>query len=163
MRRAVVFRLFSRITDEQGLYSSRLFSNETFYSSFTSDLRHARRRIYIESPFITKKRIDELLPILKGLRRRGIPVTVNTRCPDEHDGEYVGQASDGIRAMQELGVRVLYTVKHHRKLAVIDDVLWEGSLNILSQNNSCEIMRRIASSVLVEEMLRFTGATEYIT
>jgi len=103
-----------------------------------------------------------LLPIIEGLRYRGIEVTVNTRCPDEHDGEYIGQATDGIEAMQELGVRVLYTVRHHRKLAVIDDVLWEGSLNILSQNDSCEVMRRIVSSALADEMLRFTGAAKYV-
>ncbi len=157
-----MFRLFSRTTDTQGLCTSRLFNNETFYKTFTSDLRYARRRVYIESPFITKRRIDELLPIIEGLRYRGIEVTVNTRCPDEHDGEYIGQATDGIQAMQELGVRVLYTVKHHRKLAVIDDVLWEGSLNILSQNDSCEVMRRIVSSALADDMLRFTGAIKYV-
>lgn len=157
-----MFRLFSRTTDAQGLCTSRLFDSKTFYKTFTGDLRYAKRRVYIESPFITKRRIEELLPIIEGLRYREIEVVVNTRCPDEHDGEYVGQAADGIHAMQELGVRVLYTVKHHRKLAVIDDVLWEGSLNILSQNDSCEVMRRIVSSVLAEEMLRFTGATKYI-
>lgn len=152
-----MFSIFSRTTDTQGLCSSRLFDNETFYKSFTSDLRYARQRVYIESPFITKRRIDELLPVFERLRRRGIAVTINTRCPDEHDGEYIRQASDGIQAMQELGVKVLYTVKHHRKLAVIDDVLWEGSLNILSQNDSCEIMRRIKSRSLVMEMVRFLG------
>ncbi len=157
-----MFRLFSRTTDTQGLCASQLFNNETFYKTFTSDMRYARRRVYIESPFITKRRIDELLPIFEGLRYRDIEVTVNTRCPDEHDGEYIGQAIDGIQAMQELGVRVLYTVRHHRKLAVIDDVLWEGSLNILSQNDSCEVMRRIVSSALADEMLRFTGATKYV-
>lgn len=157
-----MFRLFSRTTDTQGLCTSRLFNNETFYKTFTSDLRYARRRVYIESPFITKRRIEELMPVIEGLRNRDIEVTVNTRCPDEHDGEYVNQAANGIQAMQELGVRVLYTVKHHRKLAVIDDVLWEGSLNILSQNDSCEVMRRIVSSALAEEMLRFTGATKYV-
>lgn len=152
-----MFRLFSRTTDTQGLCASRLFDNETFYKTFTSDLRYARRRIYIESPYITKRRIDELLPVFEILRQRNIEITVNTRCPDEHDGDYIRQASDGIQAMQELGIRVLYTVKHHRKLAVIDDVLWEGSLNILSQNDSCEIMRRIKSRSLVMEMVRFLG------
>jgi len=162
-RRIVMFRsLFSHTIDTKGLASSRLFDNKTFYKTFTDDLRYARQRVYIESPFITKKRIEELLPVFERLRHRGIAITVNTRCPDEHDGEYIGQASDGIQAMQELGIKVLYTVKHHRKLAVIDDVLWEGSLNILSQNDSCEIMRRILSSILAEEMLQFTDAMKYV-
>lgn len=99
-----MFRLFSRTTDTQGLCGSRLFNNESFYKSFTSDLRYAKQRVYIESPFITKRRIDELLPAFEGLRRRGIAVTVNTRCPDEHDGEYVRQASDGFTLSSKMTV-----------------------------------------------------------
>jgi hypothetical protein len=109
-----MIRLFPRNTDTQGLCSSRLFSNKDFYKTFTSDLRYAKRRVYIESPFITERRISDLLPMLEVLRRNNIAVTVNTRCPDEHDGDYIDQAIAGIHAMQELGVRVLYTVKHHR-------------------------------------------------
>lgn len=158
-----MYKLFSRRYDMQSLSASRLFDNDTFYKTFNTDLYCARQRVYIESPFITTRRIQGLLPILAKLRQRGVQVVVNTRCPDEHEGEYIAQASDAIRGMQELGVRVLYTVKHHRKLAVIDNVLWEGSLNILSQNDSCEIMRRIVSSALSEEMLRFTGANKYVS
>lgn len=59
--------------------------------------------------------------------------------------------------MQELGIEVLRTLGHQRKLAIIDDnVLWEGSLNILSQYDSCEVMRRIKSDVAVKEMVMFT-------
>lgn len=157
-----MFSLLSRKHNMQSLSTSTLFDNDTFYKTFNTDLYCARQRVYIESPFITTRRIQGLLPILTKLRQRGVQVVINTRCPDEHEGEYVAQASDAISAMQELGVRVLYTVKHHRKLAVIDDVLWEGSLNILSQNDSCEIMRRIVSSALSDEMLRFTGANKYV-
>ena len=58
--------------------------------------------------------------------------------------------------MQEIGIKVFYTIKHHRKLAIIDEeILWEGSLNILSQGDSCEIMRRTVSSSLVYQMLCF--------
>jgi hypothetical protein len=59
--------------------------------------------------------------------------------------------------LQSIGVEVLYTGGHHRKLAIIDrQILWEGSLNILSQNESCEVMRRIESDELAMQMLQFT-------
>ena len=154
--------LLFRRADAQGLCASQLFDNDTFYGAFTRDLRCARRRVYIESPFITTKRLERLLPIFEKLRRRGVRVTVNTRCPNEHDGEYTKHAVSAVETMQELGVTVLYTVKHHRKLAVIDDVLWEGSLNILSYSDSCEMMRRIDSAALADEMLRFTKASKYV-
>lgn len=138
--------------------SSQLFDNETFYDAFVNDLRHAERNVLIESPFITTRRMDVLLPTLIKLRQKGVHIIVNTRNPDEHDYEYTAQATATVRAMQEIGVKVLYSVKHHRKLAVIDeDILWEGSLNILSQNDSCEIMRRTKSRELANQVMRFIG------
>lgn len=139
--------------------NSALFDNNTFYKVFERDLRRARQSVIIESPFITSRRMDHLLPILMKLCQKGVRVVVNTRCPEEHNEEYAIQAEDAVAAMQDLGVRVFYTVKHHRKLAVIDDeILWEGSLNILSQSDSCEIMRRTASIEQVNSMLQFIDA-----
>lgn len=138
--------------------NSALFDNNTFYKAFERDLRRATQSVIIESPFITRRRMDHLLPILMKLRRRGVRVVVNTRCPEEHNEAYAIQAEDAVAAMQEIGVRVFYTVRHHRKLAVIDDeILWEGSLNILSQSDSCEIMRRSVSLAIVQQLTAFIG------
>jgi len=145
------------------LLSSHLYNNETFYKAFEKDIRRAKEFVVIESPFITMKRTDALLPIITKLRSRGVRVAVNTRHPDEHDYPYSLQAEEAVRRLQELGVRVMYTVKHHRKLAIIDDeILWEGSLNILSQNDSCEIMRRSVSTQLANQMLSFIGARRWL-
>lgn len=146
------------------LLSSRLYDNRNFYKVFGKDLRHARHSVIIESPFITAKRMEELLPILRKLRQRGVRITVNTRDPKEHDdAEYEYQAASAVYEMQELEITVLYTVKHHRKLAIIDgEILWEGSLNILSQIDSCEIMRRTASQQLANDMVRFIGAGRWL-
>lgn len=60
--------------------------------------------------------------------------------------------------MHKLGVTVLFTGKLHRKIAITDnEILWEGSLNILSQSDSCEIMRRIVSCELSEQTVQFIG------
>lgn len=72
------------------------------------------------------------------------------------------QAQDTINMLLDLGVGVLFTGGHHRKLAIIDrNVLWEGSLNILSQNSSCEIMRRIDSRLIALQMLAFIKLNDY--
>lgn len=142
--------------------NSALFDNNTFYKAFERDLRHARQSVVIESPFITRRRMEHLLPLLTKLRRKGIRIVVNTRNPEEHNEEYAIQAEGAVAAMQYMGVKVLYTVKHHRKIAIIDEeVLWEGSLNILSQGDSCEIMRRTYSVESANEMTRFVGANRW--
>ena len=140
----------------------KMFDEQSFYRAFEKDLYLARRSVIIESPFITLRRIDELLPVLTKLRRKGVAVTINTRNPIEHDAEYETQALVAIEQLQGLGVKVLYTVKHHRKLAIIDGmVAWHGSLNILSQHDSCEIMWRVASEGIADQLLGFIKLTKY--
>lgn len=137
------------------LNSSSLYDQSTFYNRFYKDLRSARRRVVIESPFITQRRSIPLLSTMSKLKKRGVEVVVNTKPIEEHDSEYQEQAIAIVEMIQDLGVRVLYTNGHHRKIAIIDDILYEGSLNILSQNDSCELMRRINDASSVREMLRF--------
>jgi phosphatidylserine/phosphatidylglycerophosphate/cardiolipin synthase-like enzyme len=145
------------------LLSSQLYDNTNFYKSFEKDVKSAQRSVLIESPFITTRRMNALLPIFRTLRQRGVQIVINTRNPEEHDEEYTYQARLAIYKMQELGITVLYTVKHHRKLAIIDkEILWEGSLNILSQNDSCEIMRRTESEGLARQMIEFVNVERYL-
>jgi len=155
-----LFRNF-RVTSSE-LVASQLFSQDKFYDAFSHDLKRAQARVIIESPFITVKRLNMLLPTLQRLRARGISVIVNTKPLDEHDQLLYEQALRSIAMLQEIGVTVLMTVGHHRKLAIIDDdILWEGSLNILSQNDSCEFMRRMQSPVLTGQMIRFICADKW--
>ena len=52
---------------------------------------------------------------------------------------------------------------HHRKLAIIDrQILWEGSLNILSQIKSREIMRRIEGDNYAQDMFNFLKLKRFI-
>lgn len=139
-----------------------LYDQDTFYRAFERDLLHARYQVIIESPFITTRRMTMLLPILARLRQRDVSIIINTRNPSEHDGNYYDQALEVIAMMQEMDVKVLYTTRHHRKLAIIDrEVLYEGSLNILSFSDSCEIMRRVVSSTEAMRLLKFIGMKKY--
>ena len=142
---------------------TQMYDEQSFYRAFQKDLYSARKIVIIESPFITLRRIEELLPVITELRRKGVSVTVNTRNPIEHEEEYEMQALVAIEKLQGLGVKVLYTVKHHRKLAIIDGTItWNGSLNILSQHDSCEIMWRVASKGIADQLLGFIKLTKYM-
>ena len=67
------------------------------------------------------------------------------------------QTWEAIKTLNKMKVKVrLYRSMHNRKLAVIDErIVWEGSLNILSQVYSSEIMRRIESPQMAVQLLRF--------
>lgn len=139
-----------------------LYDQDTFYKAFIRDLLQSENEVIIESPFITTKRMSTLLPTFAKLRSRNVRILINTRNPNEHDGDYYHQALEAIRELQELGVTVLYTAGHHRKLAILDrKIIYEGSLNILSFNDSCEIMRKIASDKAARQLCKFIAIDQY--
>lgn len=140
---------------------SQLYDQTDFYRAFELDLRSAQRRIVIESPFITERRLYSILPLIERAVRRSVVVTINTRNPDEHEPLMRNQALNCISTLQDLGASVIYTGALHRKIAILDDIVWEGSLNILSQSDSCEIMRRTESAEYVRQLVHFTKMTKW--
>lgn len=137
--------------------TSLLYDESTFYQAFMHDLERCGKEVIIESPFITSSRMEMLYPIFKRILDRGIKIHIVTRDPADHDEIIRYQATNEILYSTEMGINVvLLKGNHHRKLAVIDrKISWEGSLNILSQAYSKEIMRRIESKRLADELIRF--------
>ena len=145
-------------------YNSTLHDEKTFYQAFIKDLEKCQEEVIIESPFITSKRMETLSPIFNKLYNRGIKIYIITRDPKEHNEGYEIQSENEIEAFETTGIQVLLcTGNHHRKLAIIDrKVLWEGSLNILSQIRSREIMRRLEGGGFANDMFKFLNFGRYI-
>lgn len=145
-------------------FITSLYDEKTFYSTFLKDLDRCDHEVIIESPFITTERMKLFEPILKMLVSRGVKVFIVTRDPKEHSEGYEDQSEVAISFCEVLGVQVLLCAgNHHRKLAIIDrNILWEGSLNILSQTKSREIMRRLDGGGFAEDMFHFLKFGRYI-
>jgi hypothetical protein len=143
--------------------TSQLYDQGSFFGKFQGDIQACHKELIIESAFLTLKRVSTLLPTLAMLISRGVKVTVNTRWPEEHDDFMREQAFYGVGELQSVGVRVLYTTGLHRKLAILDrTIVWEGSLNILSQFDSCELMRRTESSDEADSLLNYVGLKRFL-
>lgn len=152
-------------TSGHDLIGSQLLNENSFYDRLMKDLKKCHSEIIIESPFITNRRLSLMLPVLQKLKEQNVRIAVNTRDPYEHTDEHQrDEAHKAVATLQRSGIHVLYTSGHHRKLAIIDrKILYEGSLNILSQNNSCEVMRRIESVNLSWQMTKFIGIDKVLT
>jgi phosphatidylserine/phosphatidylglycerophosphate/cardiolipin synthase-like enzyme len=153
-----MFSLFrKKQLPREDLVTSELYNENTFYKKFIADLQNCKKEIIIESPFITRYRMKLLYPIFVKLVIKGIKIYIITRNPLEHEGKYIFESEYEIRRFESICVQVLLCKgNHHRKLAIIDrEFLWEGSLNILSQTNSREIMRCIKSREITSEMINF--------
>lgn len=146
------------------LLTSTLYDETTYYASFIQGLKRSRKEVIVESPFVTTRRLGQLLQAFEKLKSQNVRIVVNMRDPGEHHDEYARYDSrQAVSQLQHMGVRVLYPGGHHRKLAILDrKILYEGSLNILSQNASCEVMRLIVSPQLAWQMLRIAKIDKFV-
>lgn len=149
------FHKSKRMNTEQ----SQLFDDRSFYKAFSKDYKSARKQIIIESPFISIRRSRELADITKKLIRRGVKVSVLTRAPESHTQLMASQSISGIEILRTAGVKVkCFKDLRHRKIAMIDnEILWEGSLNMLSHSNSKELMRRTVSEQQCRQVAKLTS------
>ncbi len=146
------------------LFTSQLYDEKTFYQTFLQDLEKCQNEVIIESPYITTKRIRTFDRLFKKLLQKGVEIYIITRDPKEHEVGMELQSEDAISWCEAIGIQILLcTGNHHRKLAILDrKILWEGSLNILSQTYSREIMRRIEDKKLTMQMFNFLKFAKFL-
>lgn len=137
---------------------STVFDEKDFYQNFLHDVFEAKQELILVSPFITAYRSEQMMPALVNAQKRGVKIFVLTRHPSNHTGQMVGEAQGAIKKLEEHNITVLPFKKSiHQKIAIVDrKVLWEGSLNILSQRDSGEYMRRFSGKgATAEQVLKF--------
>lgn len=141
---------------------------EHFYDYLFADLQKAKQRIVIFSPFITEKRLSQLLPHFYDAVNQGVQIIIITKALSDHKESEKATYAKCIKVLRDCGVHVIHKKNMHEKLIFIDnDILWNGSLNTLSFTGSTgEIMQRIknkhvfdlnAKNIDLEHMLSGIG------
>jgi uncharacterized protein YqfB (UPF0267 family) len=134
-----------------------LFNEVSFYTAFTKDVLAAKREVIIYSPFVSKYRAETVFGAVAKLTNRNIDVFIFTRPVAEYEARQRDQVRSVLAHFEELGAFV-YCLPGgiHEKIAIIDrEILWEGSLNILSQRSSREMMRRSVNETLAIQVLGY--------
>lgn len=133
--------------------TTAIFTEDEFWPAFAHDLRFARGRVLIQSPFLRATRVSMLSKHFRALISKGVVICLFVQEPrnwtdkrdtlDPETARSLDQWKSVIEMLEKLGTHVNVRKKIHAKLAVIDArFLWEGSLNILSHANTTEHMRR---------------------
>ncbi|MEI6498466.1 MAG: phospholipase D-like domain-containing protein [bacterium] len=143
----------------QARQNNNLFNEKNFYRSFINDMLSAKKEVIIYSPFVSKFRTDFLKSTINKLRHRNIEVFIFTRPINEYESLFQPQIECALKHYEEQGVNIFYLKGSiHEKLAIIDrEILWEGSLNILSQRASREMMRRNESENSAMQVIHYLG------
>ena len=134
--------------------SVRPFTQEGFHDAFRQDLLQAQNHVLILSPFLAVRRAMSYYAHLQDAVRRGCRLDICTKPERELDGDLREEYPRVVTALQHIGAAVHLRPAMHEKIAILDDdILWSGSLNILSHNRTSESMLRFTLPTLIQTVL----------
>ncbi|NSW89531.1 MAG: DEAD/DEAH box helicase family protein [Firmicutes bacterium] len=131
-----------------------IFDNKNFLTVFSNDISSAKSDIVIVSPYITKKRLSQMLSILMTGINNGAKLTVITRPETDYKERDRLTFEEMISSIKNTGASIIFKSNIHQKFAVIDQrIVWYGSINLLSFGNSEESIMRLDSLNIANELI----------
>lgn len=125
------------------------FPAEESFSAVEWDIARATRRVEVYCAFLSPTPVRTWGKVFAEARQRSIPVTVFTR-PDGGDRSNI----ELIRHLTDTECHVELREAMHEKVVVVDDILWHGSLNLLAHSRSTDLMMRIVSAPVCDDVRR---------
>jgi DNA replication protein DnaC len=130
-------------------YETEFLDERTFYERFLEDVRSANKQVVIFSPFLRQNRIQQMGQILSEKHDEGVRIIAFTSLSRDVDP---AMSNEGMM-LKKLGVELRTAFGMHEKLVFIDeDIVYIGSLNVLSQRGTTEFMERVQSPSFAKKL-----------
>jgi len=133
-----------------------IFDNQNFLPMYSHDLINAKREAVIVSPFISRRRLLQMLTLMNTALGNKVKVVVLTRpATDYKDKQSIEET---LSMLQIDGITVIYKSNIHQKFAIFDQkIVWYGSINLLSFGRAQESIMRLENLNIANELIRAIG------
>lgn len=132
-----------------------IFNKDNFLPVFNQDIVTASKEILIVSPFVRKRRTQQMIQQLKISIGKNIRVSAVTRPQDDFAAKDQASLQNTLNLLAANGINVIFKSNIHQKFAIIDQkVVWYGSINLLSYGSAQESIMRIESSSIANELIK---------
>ncbi|MDI9470235.1 MAG: DEAD/DEAH box helicase family protein [Bacillota bacterium] len=134
-----------------------IYDSESYGPVYEQDLKEAHSDIVISSPTLGKHKVMRMLTLLKERQEAGVRVTIVTW----HPGAYMyGSEVHRIQLMADIknaGFNIELVDDSCERYAVIDnEIVWYGSMNLLSKDDVEDNIMRVVSKRIAAELLEMT-------
>jgi phosphatidylserine/phosphatidylglycerophosphate/cardiolipin synthase-like enzyme len=138
-----------------------IHDERSFYEAFSEHLNQARRSIWIWAPWTTPRRVGALLPVLTEAAARRVRMTLFVRDPsDSLQGKPDQQQT--LAVLRPLLTSVVEINVMHQKIVIIDEkTVLLGSLNVLSQSRTREVMLVMHGAYYARRLLEDERAEDF--
>lgn len=139
-----------------------IFNKNSFFPVYCSDIINAQEKVFLVTPFITRKRVEQMEQFFDKALDNNIKITIITR-PYENSTKWNSSRKDRgqwilkqiLESLNYKGIEILFKPNIHQKFAIIDDkIVWYGSINLLSFGKAEESIMRLESSNIANELMK---------
>ncbi|MGI6259805.1 MAG: TOTE conflict system archaeo-eukaryotic primase domain-containing protein [Anaerolineaceae bacterium] len=134
-----------------------IFDSDSYSLIFEQDLKEARSDIVISSPTLAKRKVMHIIFLLSERQEAGVKITIVTWHPDAYA---YGSEEHRVELMEHLrkaGFNIELVENNCERYAVIDnEIVWYGSMNLLSRVNVEDNIMRVVSKRVAAELLEMT-------
>lgn len=132
---------------------SKIFSNEDeeLKKNFTEDIVHAKKKIIVSAPYLSKKEVQDFIWIASKVMLNGVQIIVFVKKTDTDEKQK--KQAGYILNMENAGIEVRLKEGLSQNLCVIDEkILWYGSVNYLGFSEKEACCMRISNVKIASEI-----------
>ena len=134
-----------------------IFDSDSYGAVYEQDLREARSDIVISSPTLARRKVTRMLAILKERQEAGVKITIVTWHPDAYFYGYDIHRIELVETLRNAGINIELAEDSCERYAVIDnEIVWYGSMNLLSKDDVEDNIMRVVSTNIAAELLEMT-------
>ena len=150
------YQLFSGEMLEKQQTNS-IFDFESYLTVYERDLKNAAKDIVISSPTLGQNKVHRMIGLLKERQEAGLKITIVTWHPDVYKYGKDEHRIELMELLRNAGFRIELMTESCQHYAVIDEeIVWYGSMNLLSKDDIEDNIMRISSKSIAAELLEIT-------
>ena len=132
-----------------------IFDKNSFIEVYGNDIVSATTEVFIVSPFVTKRRVVQMLQYLESIVGKHVKVTIMTRPTSDFKEADALKLQATFDILKNVGIEIVFKSNIHQKFTVVDQkIVWYGSINFLSYGSAEESVMRLESSNIANELLK---------
>ncbi|WP_242875362.1 phospholipase D-like domain-containing protein [Butyrivibrio sp. INlla14] len=129
----------------------------TYETVFEKDLLEANKAIVISSPGLSQSKVNAFIRLMKHRQESGVKLTIVTLEPERYPVEKIEDTRRLVQLLRDNAINVHLKEYMHEHFAIIDDeIVWYGSMNLLSRAKADDNLMRVRSKEAAGELLEIT-------
>lgn len=141
--------------------ANAIYDIENYAETYLKDLEEANSAVVVSSPRLNNQKVDRIINMLGKRRELGVKVTIVTWHPDAYKYGKDDVRMELMERLRKAGFEIRLVEETCEHYAVIDnEIVWYGSVNLLSKEDSEDNLMRVCSKDIAAELLEMTFGSE---